>query len=157
MHRTPLVLLSLGLITLLSTGAVKRRTIDELNTYSGTGSVYRIDDSTSLHFGRFTLISRSGNTQVSAHRLLVGAGAGHPASEFSSDIVRGFVYTDGVNVSGSRLLLPDMVHISADAIAYSRDWLTVELTGHATLKCDDVTISSHSITLTLHRWKGSDL
>jgi len=157
MRGTSLAGMSAGLVLLahLSAQAQPQRTVDDLTTGSGTFTAFLIDDSTWIDLGQFTFTTESGQTQVTAHRLLKSRGANRPGNEFRNDLVRGAAFTDGVDIHASWMLLHGCMNLSADSIVYSRDSLSIQLRGHARVVVDDLSISSSRVNLFLKKLTNS--
>jgi len=157
MRGTSLAFVSAGLLLIIFTPAVtqQQRAIEEFRMESGTGSSFLIDDSTRLSIGQFTYTFQSCQTQVTAHRLLLSGGANRPRNEFWNDLVRGAVFTDGVDLHASWMLLHGCMNLSADSIVYSRDSLSIQLRGHAKVVVDDLSVSSSRVNLFLKKLTNS--
>jgi len=157
MHGTSVALTITGLILLALSPATsqQKRAIDELTTGSGTYDDFLIDDSTHICLGQFTLSSASGQTRITAHRLRVSGWAKRPQNEFSNDFVEGAVFSDGVDLHASSMLIHGYLHLSADKMIYSPDSLSIQLHGHASVTIDDLGISASHVNVFLTRLKGS--
>jgi hypothetical protein len=157
MHGISVALTITGLILLALIPATpqQKRAIDELTTGSGTYSDFLINDSTHICLGQFTLSSASGQTRITAHRLRVSGWAKRPQNEFCNDLVQGVVFSDGVDLHASSMLFPSLLHISADAVVFSHDSLSIQLDGHATVTVDDLSISANHVNVFLTRLKSS--
>lgn len=129
------------------------KTPDPINTFTGTYSGYRINDSTYYAYGSYYITSKSGDTKITAHRLKVSIETSDYKNYFENDFLSGRVFKEGVEVYTNELFLDKIITYRADNVTFSKDSLTIVLKGRAEIKGEDVKVESDLITLHLTRWK----
>ena len=120
------------------------------------GHAYRINDSTFHYFGNVIYHTNSEITKITAERIKISNVNGKNNNYFENDFVKGFNYTDGVELFTYRLYLSDVITYNADRIVYSKDSLNIDLLGKAVVKGEDLKVESNRITLHLKEWKYNE-
>jgi hypothetical protein len=151
------VFISAGLFLFIVTGfrVISVRNPDPINTFSGTYSGYRTNDTIMYNYGEFIITSETGKTTIKAHRLMVSSGLSLNKNYFENDFMNGKVYNDGVDINTNNMFLDKIISYKADNIEKADSNGVIILRGNAEVKGEDVSIKSDQITLYLSQWKIS--